>query len=455
MIASAAAAALAIAATPATTPMKPNIVILFCDDAGYGDFGFTGHPTIRTPNIDRMAREGIWFTQYYSGSPACTASRYALLTGRDPRRSGFAWVLSPNSKKSLHQKEVTIAEGLKSAGYATGAFGKWHLGNPSENNGYDQSTLPLAHGFDEYVGLPYSNDMRPPKNWPDLPLLEGPAKGTGERYTDYRIRELNPDQTQLTKLYTDKAVSFINRHKDEPFFVYLPYAMPHVPLYPGEAFQGSSRRGNYGDVMQEIDWSAGRIMEELRKLELAENTLVFFTSDNGPWIIKNDQGGSSGLFRDGKGSTWEGGVREPGIAWWPGHIKPRQRNMQPVGAVDILPTVFDVAGVKLPDDRTLDGMSLVPLMKGTGSLPERPLYYSGPGNKFHAIRYGRYKLHMATSSQTKIKHFNGRVPLLFNLNQDPSEKYDLSRSQPEQLELLQELFSASAAQVKEEGTFWD
>ena len=247
-------------AEPREAGDRPNVVILFCDDAGYGDFGFTGHPTIRTPHLDRMRREGLAFTQFYSASPACTASRYGLLTGRLPCRSGFGWVLYPQSERGLHPKEVTIAEALKARGYRTAMFGKWHLGFPNEKNGTDPGMLPLAHGFDEWVGLPYSNDMQPPK-WPPLPLLSGPAAEANCSIPGYRLEIENPDQSTLTERYTDRALSFIRRQKDEPFFLYLAYAMPHVPLHAGQEFAGRSRRGRYGDVIEEIDASAGRILD--------------------------------------------------------------------------------------------------------------------------------------------------------------------------------------------------
>ncbi len=399
-----------------------------------------------------MAREGMTFTNFYSGSPACTASRYALLTGRDPMRSGFSWVLSPSSPKGLHTEEITIADALKSQGYATAAYGKWHLGFPNERNDFNPDRLPLAHGFDEWVGLPYSNDMRPPK-WQPIPLISGPGNGSDPRFEGYKVLAWNPDQSKLTKLYTERAKSFMKAHKDEPFFVYMPYAMPHIPLYPGAEFEGGSRRGKYGDVIEEIDWSAGQVMKTLKELDLDDRTLVVFTSDNGPWIIKGDKGGSSGLFRDGKGSTWEGGMRVPGVAWWPGKIAPMQKVMQPAGVLDLLPTAMDLAGVERPTDRTLDGMSLVPIFEG-GSLPERQFVLNGPG-QLHALRYGSLKLHVRTSSQTGKKYFEGRVPLLFDLNDDPSEEWDLSKRQPEDVNRLQQMIDAHKAQVKAEGTFWD
>ena len=359
--------------------------------------------------------KGTKFTQFYSASPACTASRYALLTGRLPVRSGFGWVLMPNARKGLKATEYTLAEGLKSAGYSTACIGKWHLGNKRQ-------FLPLQHGFDEYFGLPYSNDMRPPK-WGPLPLIEG----------NETIEE-NPDQTQLTRRYTERAVDFIARNKQHPFFCYLAYAMPHVPLSPGKDYQGQSLRGTYGDVMEEIDDSVGSILDTLREHGIDHNTLVVLTSDNGPWIIKDQKGGSAGLLRDGKGSTWEGGVREPCIAWWPGTVPAGQSCTQWATTMDLLPTLCRLAGATdgLPET---DGVDIGNLLRGKPlEASHPPLFYYGAGMKLYAVRDGAWKLHVRQYSQTKQEYFGGRVPLLFNLATDPSEKYDLSTEHPEIVE---------------------
>lgn len=404
----------------ASAQQKPNIIILFADDMGYGDVGINGHPTIRTPNLDQMAMEGMRWTNFYSTSPACTASRYGLLTGRYPERSGFGWVLNPNSPRGIHPKEQTLAENLKEQGYRTAMYGKWHLGTTKSE------FLPLQNGFDEYIGLPYSNDMIPPK-WPDIPLLSGND-----------TLELNPDQTKLTALYTQKALEFIAKSEGDPFFIYLPYAMPHVPLYPGEKFQGKSQRGVYGDVIEEIDWSVGQILGYLRENGLAENTLVWFTSDNGPWIIKDELGGSSGLFRDGKGSTWEGGQREPSFAWWPGKIKSGTVNMDIASTKDIYTTVSNLAGAKIPTDRIVDGIDLSrSLMEDQSKSEERSFFYYGFDNTVFAVRQGKWKLHIRNHSQTGNNHFEDPLPLLFDLDTDPSEKYNLAKNHPEVvLELL-------------------
>lgn len=403
----------------------PNVIILFADDLGYGDLGVYGHPTIRTPNLDAMASKGMKFTNFYSGSPACTASRYALLTGRYPIRSGFQWVLYPNSSRGIHSKEYTLAEGMKDAGYTTACFGKWHLGTTKKEY------LPLQNGFDEYFGLPYSNDMIPPL-WNDIPLLEGND-----------TISLNPDQKTLTKQYTERAIDFITKHSHDPFFIYVPYAMPHLPLHPGEEFIGKSERGTYGDVVEELDWSVGNILKSLKYNNLLSNTLIIFVSDNGPWIIKNEEGGSSGLLRDGKGSTWEGGMRVPMIAHWEGKISPATLNTQTTSTLDLYTSLLKLVGQEIPKETIYDGKDISNLFLGNESekIEEKPFFFYG-AKQLHAIRKGKWKLHIHTSSQTKREYFEGKTPLLFNINEDPSEKYDLAKKFPKIVnELLQEIES--------------
>lgn len=415
---------------------KPNIVVIFCDDLGYGDLTSYGHPTIRTPNLDRMVSEGMKFTNFYSGSPACTASRYSLLTGRYPIRSGFGWVLVPSSPRGMHPEEITLAEGMKQAGYSTAMFGKWHLGVTKSEY------LPLQNGFDEFLGLPYSNDMIPPK-WKDIPLIDGND-----------TLEHNPDQTKLTKMYTDRAVDFIQRKKDKPFFLYIPYAMPHVPLMPGSEFS-DSERGKYGDVVEEIDWGVGEIMKTLQAQGIAENTLVFFTSDNGPWIIKDERGGSSGLLRDGKGSTWEGGMRVPGIAWWPGTIKAGTVQTQRASTLDLYQTAFRLTGQNTPEDRPVDGRDISNLLRGQSMEEGEPYFYYGLNNRLMAVRKGPWKLHITTHSQTGKDYFEGKLPLLFNLSIDPSEKYEVSDDNPEIVAQLQGFIETHQKQLESEPTFFD
>ena len=285
----------------------PNVVVIFCDDLAYADLGCYGAKGYKTPNIDRLARQGMRFTDFYVAQAVCSASRAALMTGCYPNRIGIKGALGPQSKIGLNTNEVTIAKMLKERGYATGVFGKWHLGHLPE-------FLPLRHGFDEFFGLPYSNDMWPNHptagtNYPPLPLIEGE-----------RAVEIMPDQTQLTTRYTERAVRFIERHKSQPFFLYVPHNMPHVPLFVSSKFAGKTKRGLFGDVLAEIDWSVGEILGALKKHGLEENTLVIFSSDNGPWLVYGDHAGSAKPLREGKATAFDGGVRVPFIARWPGRI---------------------------------------------------------------------------------------------------------------------------------------
>jgi arylsulfatase A-like enzyme len=417
-------------------PVPPNIVILFADDLGYGDLGCYGHPSIRTPHLDRMAAEGLRFTDFYSAAEVCSPSRAALLTGRYPIRSGMCGdrrVLFPNSKGGLPDAEITIAEALKQRGYATGHIGKWHLGIHPGSRPHDQ-------GFDESFGLPYSNDMdaradlprgssgspAPPRDGWNVPLIRN-----GE------IVERPADQTTLTKRYAAEAVAFIKKNKQRPFFLYLAHTMPHVPLFASPEFAGKSRRGIFGDTVEEIDWSVGQVLDTLRSEGLAGNTLVFFTSDNGPWLIQGLQGGSAGLLRDGKGSTFEGGMREPGIAWWPGRIRPGVTS-ELATTMDLFSTSLALAGVPLPADRPIDGIDLSPLLFDGFSLPPRPfLYYRG--DKLAACRVGNFKAHFFT--QTGYGQPRPEIhdpPLLYDLAIDPSERFDVAKDHPDVLSAIRE-----------------
>lgn len=422
---------------------EPNVVIIFADDLGYGDLGVYGHPTIRTPNLDRMAAEGIKFTQFYAAAPLCTPSRAALLTGRLPIRSGMAsdvnGVLFPDSVNGLPEREITIAEALKQRGYATAAIGKWHLGHRPQY-------LPLNNGFDYYFGIPYSNDMngtfsgdrfapfRNPKieSW-NVPLMR-----------NNEIIERPAEQNTITRRYTEEAIQFIREHKDGPFFVYLAHNLPHVPLFRSGSFAGVSERGLYGDVVQEIDWSAGRIMQTLKDEGLAENTLLLFTSDNGPWLLYEAQGGSAGLLRDGKGTTWEGGMREPAIAWWPGTIAAGRVETAVVSTMDVFPTVLALAGADLPRDRVIDGRNILPLLTGeSDSVPDDPLFYYN-GAQLYAVREGPWKAHFVTKRAYRrdLELTRHDPPLLFNLDVDPSEQYDVAAEHPE---VVARLVAAAAA----------
>lgn len=410
---------------PRTTPTSS---LIFCDDLGYGDLACFGHPTIATPNLDRMAAEGMKFTQFYAAAPVCTPSRAALMTGRLPLRSGMCSnkrrVLFPDSKGGLPAKETTIAESLQTNGYATVCVGKWHLGHLPQY-------LPTSNGFDRYFGIPYSNDM---DRINDAPKGRAPFWDPKVEYwnvplmRDKEIVERPADQTTITQRYTEEATKFIRDHQDSPFFLYMPHSMPHVPLFRSPDFAGKSRRGLYGDVIEEIDWSVGQVLETLRELKLDDDTLVFFTSDNGPWLVFNEQGGSAGLLRDGKGSTWEGGMREPTLAWWPGTIKPSSLSRKVASTMDIFATVHSLATIDMPSDRVLDSHDLTPVLRGTGASTREALFYYR-GYKLMAVRQGPWKMHVMTQdaygpgSREAVSH---DPPLLFNLDHDPSEKHNLA-----------------------------
>ncbi len=398
-------------------PPAPNIVIMIADDLGYGDLGCYGHPTIRTPHLDRMAAEGIKLSQFYAAH-LCTPSRAALLTGRLPIRSGLNVVLFPNSTGGIPDGEITLAEALKARGYATLCIGKWHLGHLP-------AYLPTRHGFDHYFGIPYSNDMvATQKAYPPIPL-----------FRDETIIEQPAVQETLTLRYTREAISFIRNHcataQPQPFFLYLAYTFPHIPLHAGKAFRGKSPRGLFGDTVEEIDWSAGQILAALRDEGIAGSTLVVFTSDNGPWLSQKLNGGSAGLLREGKGSTWEGGVRVPCLAWWPGTIAPARTSLDLASELDLFTTCLDLAGAKIPEDRAIDGISLVPLLRGTGPSPRSRLFYYHAAALF-AVRRGPWKIHLKTthpgSGNEKAQAHD--PPLLFNLTTDPSEQFNVAGQHP-------------------------
>ncbi len=414
---------------------RPNVVIIFTDDLGYGDLGCYGSPVISTPRLDKMAAEGLRFTDFYSAAEVCTPSRAALLTGRYPIRSGMAGnrrVLFPNSKGGLPPKEVTTAEALKEQGYATAHIGKWHLG-------IHEGSRPQDQGFEYTFGLPYSNDMdgradlpkgaasfpNPPEDGWNVALLRNGG-----------VVERPADQTNLTRRYTEEAVKFIREKKDKPFFLYFAHTFPHVPMFASPQFKGKSRAGIYGDAVEEIDWSVGQVLDALRSEGLAENTLVFFTSDNGPWLTQGAQGGSAGLLRDGKGSTWEGGMRVPGIAWWPGRIKPGITN-EVANAMDLYATALALGGAPSPKDVTVDGRDLSPLLFEQKALPERPFFYYR-GKDLAACRIGEWKAHFFTQTgYGAAKRENHEPAALFHLGQDPSEKRNIAAQHPEVIAKIQ------------------
>lgn len=416
---------------------KPNIVILFADDMGYGDLGVYGHPTIHTPNLDRMATEGQKWTNFYVGASVCTPSRAALMTGRLPIRSGMcsdkSRVLFPDSAEGIPAREVTLAEALKSQGYATACIGKWHLG-------VQPQYLPTNNGFDHYFGIPYSNDMnRVAKGGREIFFHPKVEYWNAPLMRNDQVVERPANQHTLTKRYTEEAIKFIQQHKDGPFFVYLAHNMVHVPLFASEKFQDTSLRGLYGDATEEIDWGAGQIMSTLRQEGLAENTLLVFTSDNGPWLPFMQMGGSAGLLRGGKGTTWEGGMREPAIFWWPGTIQPAV--VADLGTtMDIYTTACKLAGAQIPTDRIVDGVDLRPALFGQGPSPRETVFYYR-GRELYAVRYRQFKAHFIT--QTAYQSENPKEqhdpPLLFDLGKDPGEQWNVAEDHPDVIAKIRDI----------------
>ncbi len=441
--------ALSTATLYPATPAQPNVIVIFTDDQGYGDLGCYGAPDIETPNIDRMATEGVRFTSFYAAT-FCGPSRAQMMTGCYATRVGHARNPSPNSNFGLHPNEITVAEVLKGAGYATMMIGKWHLGDAPE-------LLPTKQGFETYFGLPFSNDMW--RYHPNMPPRENEdelMRKTRERaaYTGYAgqgryyppnggfpndlplmrndtVVEKNPDLRQLTTRYTEAALQLIDAQRDRPFFLYLAHNMPHVPLFVSEKFAGKSKRGLYGDVVMELDWSVGQILARLKKLGLDERTLVVFTSDNGPWLGYGIDGGSAGPLRDGKGTTWEGGVRVPAIFRWPGRIPAGRRTDAVAGNIDILPTLARLAGTAAPKDRTIDGRDLWPVLSGESNRsPHEHFHYLGGSAEgavnYHGIRDDRWKLIVTVGADGKVA---GKE--LYDLGPDTGEKFDRLKQHPQ------------------------
>ena len=430
--------------TPEAQPDRPpNFVIIFCDDLGYGDLSSFGNPTIKTPHLDQMVVEGQKWTQFYVADPVCTPSRSALMTGRYPIRTGMTSkqraVLFPDSGSGLSPDEITIAEVLKQKDYATAHIGKWHLGHLPKY-------LPTAQGFDYYYGIPYSNDM---SVVPGMGKYYYEQKVNPDFYPDFNnylvplmeneeIIEQPADQTTISRRYTEKAVEYIEQNKAQPFFLYLAHSMPHIPLFAGEEFVGSSKRGLYGDVIQEIDWSVGQVIQTLKKLNLEQQTIVMFSSDNGPWLTFDTHGGSAGPLRAGKGTTFEGGQRVPTVFWGPGLVKPAL--VDELGStLDIINTFSSLAEVEIPNDRKMDGYDLTPVLKGIGASPRSEFYYWA-FSELHAVRSGPWKLHIQQRQPVRYSTIvELETPELYNLEADISEKYDLAVDQPETVAQLQAL----------------
>ena len=434
-------AALGPASLPARQPQRlPNLVLILMDDMGYADIGPFGAKGYSTPNLDRLATEGRVFTDFYVSQAVCSASRAALMTGCYNNRVGIFGALGPRSKIGLSAGETTLAEICKQKNYATACYGKWHLGD-------QRPFLPLQHGFDDYFGLPYSNDMWPlhptSKNFPDLPLLE--------KNEVVKPAVTHEDQDRLTTLYTERAVAFIEKNRERPFFLYVPHTMVHVPLHVSDRFRGKSGVGLFGDVMMEVDWSVGQIVEAVRKNGLEKDTILVFTSDNGPWLSYGDHAGSAGPLREGKGTMFDGGCREPTIFWGPGRIPPGTQCREPAMTIDLLPTVARLLDAKLPDHK-IDGRNIWPLVSGeSGARSPHEAYYFYYGRELQAVRSGRWKLHFAHSYPTLggRKGGTGGVPAkydtarieesLFDLEKDPGESVDVKDANPEILARLRAL----------------
>ncbi len=440
-------------ATTGAAPTNPiNFIVIYLDDMGYGDLTLTGATGYKTPNIDRLANEGIFFTRYCAPQAVCSASRVGLLTGCYPNRVGFSGALDHRSSYGIHPEEETIAEVLKKRNYHTATFGKWHLGCQSQ-------FLPTHNGFDEFYGIPYSHDMWPnhptSKNYyPPLPLIEGD-----------RVVATNPDPSEFTTTFTEHSVDFIRRNREKPFFLYLAHPLPHVPLYVSDKFKGKSEQGLYGDVMAEIDWSVGQVLKTLEELGLEENTLVIFTSDNGPWINYGNHAGSTGGLREGKGTTYEGGQRVPCLMRWKGSIAPGQVCNQLVSGIDILPTLASIAGAPLPE-RKIDGVSLLPLLQGDETAnPRKAFWYYYRKNSLEAVTNGPWKLVFPHPGRTyagflpgndgqpgKVNENAANEAALYDLRRDPGERYNVLELYPEVVAELERIAREAREELGDELT---
>ena len=413
----------------------PNFIVIFTDDQGYEDIGCFGSPKIKTPHLDKLAAEGRKFTSFYSANSVCSPSRAALMTGCYPTRVSVPGVLFPRHKEGLNPDEITIAEVLKTKGYATSCIGKWHIGHKPK-------FLPTRQGFDSYYGIPYSNDMTidpEAKLAADINLREGftldriknekPKKNLVPLMRNEEVIEYPCDQTTLTKRYTEEAVKIIEKNEDKPFFLYLPHTMPHIPLFASKKFKGKSDRGPYGDTIEEIDWSVGEIMKALRKNNLDENTLVIYTSDNGPWKLKEGRGGSAHPLRGYKFQTYEGGMRVPCIMSWKGKI-PSGTVCDEIGAtIDLLPTFANLVGAKIPDDRIIDGKNIWPIISGEkGARSPHEIYYYYKGNRLESARQGKWKVRRSGKKSQSVE--------LYDLDNDIAESKNLSQKNPELIQTI-------------------
>ena len=406
---------------------KPNFIIIFTDDLGYGDLGSYGHPTIKTPHLDQMAKEGMRFTQFYVGSSICTPSRAALLTGKLPVQTGMYGkrsVLFPDNAGGLDPKEITIASALKKHDYKTACIGKWHLGHLKKY-------MPLNHGFDTFYGIPYSNDMRPEGKWdyardnfPPLPFLDG-----------HDTIGVSLDQGNFIEMFTQKSVDFVHQNKNNPFFLYLAHTAPHTPLVLTDQNKDLSMRGAYGDVVEEIDRSVGKILKTLKDLKIAENTFVIFTSDNGPWGWANIDGGSSGLLKGNKGSVYEGGYRVPAIAWMPGRI-PEITTTALASTLDFFPTLVSLAGGEY-DKKSLDGVDISKTFFENSNVRSDIHYYRQ--DTLIALRHKEWKMYIKDPNPWDDGPTQKDMPLLYNVEQDPSEKYDIAKSNQKIISMLEDI----------------
>jgi arylsulfatase A len=417
----------AVLVPTALAQAKPNIIIIFADDQGYEDIGCFGSPLIKTPNMDRMAVEGTRFTDFYSANSVCSPSRAALLTGSYPTRVSVPGVLFPRHSTGLSTKEITIADLLKTKGYSTAAIGKWHLG-------HKPSLLPTRQGFDSYFGIPYSNDMTIDQEAQLAPKInlredmtvdrirtEKPKKNWVPLMRDEQVVEYPADQTTLTKRYTEEALKFIESNTKEPFFLYFAHTMPHIPLFASEAFEGRSARGLYGDTIEEMDWSVGQILDSLKRHGLDKNTLVVYTSDNGPWKLNGGRGGSAYPLRGYKFSTYEGGMRVPCIMRWPGHIPSNKVCSEIAATIDLLPTIAHLSGAAVPSDRIIDGNNIWPLMAGlpNATTPHKH-YFFYKGNNLQAVRSGKWKYRKDKNREE-----------LYNLSTDIRESTNVATQNPD------------------------